>query len=136
MNKTNGTVVEHPEYGEVLQLNGDQRQAIKDFLVRVRFQLKPNKFPFWAQEKSNWFFWQTIYKIFSRTLSSFLLFKEAFKIFLIDFDFVKLFKFQVGIVSDDRCKVHGFWSLWFFSVRVFLRIFFTFKHCQKLNFYL
>ena len=48
MNKTNGTVVDHPEYGEVLQLNGDQRQAIKDFLVRV------------------------------------------------------------GIVTEDRCKVHGF----------------------------
>jgi translation initiation factor 1 (eIF-1/SUI1) len=33
MNKTNGTVVPHVEYGEVIQLNGDQRQNIKDFLV-------------------------------------------------------------------------------------------------------
>ncbi|CAJ0596123.1 hypothetical protein V3C99_006191 [Haemonchus contortus] len=31
----NGTIVEHPEYGEVMQLSGDQRQQIKDFLVNV-----------------------------------------------------------------------------------------------------
>ncbi|XP_029637913.1 eukaryotic translation initiation factor 1 isoform X4 [Octopus sinensis] len=28
----NGTVVDHPEYGEVIQLQGDQRINIKDFL--------------------------------------------------------------------------------------------------------
>jgi len=28
----NGTVVEHPEYGDVIQLQGDQRQAIRQFL--------------------------------------------------------------------------------------------------------
>ncbi|XP_021351221.1 eukaryotic translation initiation factor 1-like [Mizuhopecten yessoensis] len=28
----NGTVVEHPEYGEVIQMQGDQRNHIKDFL--------------------------------------------------------------------------------------------------------
>ncbi|VDI15278.1 eukaryotic translation initiation factor 1-like [Mytilus californianus] len=28
----NGTVVEHPEYGEVIQLQGDQRTHIRDFL--------------------------------------------------------------------------------------------------------
>uniref|UniRef100_A0A8W8KWL5 SUI1 domain-containing protein n=2 Tax=Magallana gigas TaxID=29159 RepID=A0A8W8KWL5_MAGGI len=28
----NGTVVEHPEYGEVIQLQGDQRNRIRDFL--------------------------------------------------------------------------------------------------------
>ena len=31
----NGTVVEHPEYGEVLQLQGDQRQHICDWMVKV-----------------------------------------------------------------------------------------------------
>eukprot|EP00745_Piridium_sociabile_P019044 TRINITY_DN28787_c0_g1_i1.p1 TRINITY_DN28787_c0_g1~~TRINITY_DN28787_c0_g1_i1.p1 ORF type:complete len:113 (-),score=26.67 TRINITY_DN28787_c0_g1_i1:601-939(-) len=31
----NGTVVEHPEYGEVIQLQGDKRDAMKVFLVRV-----------------------------------------------------------------------------------------------------
>ena len=30
----NGTVVEHPEYGEVIQLQGDQRNAICDFLMK------------------------------------------------------------------------------------------------------
>ena len=29
----NGTVVEHPEYGEVLQLQGDQREHICQFLT-------------------------------------------------------------------------------------------------------
>lgn len=31
----NGTIVEHPEYGEVIQLTGDQRQNIKDFLCNI-----------------------------------------------------------------------------------------------------
>jgi len=31
----NGTVVEHPEYGEVIQLQGDQRQNISNFLKRT-----------------------------------------------------------------------------------------------------
>ncbi|OQR75612.1 protein translation factor SUI1isoform 1-like [Tropilaelaps mercedesae] len=31
----NGTVVEHPEYGEVLQLQGDQRNNICQFLTKV-----------------------------------------------------------------------------------------------------
>merc|ERR1711893_241282 len=31
----NGTVVEHPEYGEVIQLQGDQRQKISQFLQRT-----------------------------------------------------------------------------------------------------
>ena len=31
----NGTVVEHPEYGEVIQLQGDQRTHIRDFLKIV-----------------------------------------------------------------------------------------------------
>jgi len=31
----NGTVVEHPEYGEVIQLQGDQRQNISKFLKQV-----------------------------------------------------------------------------------------------------
>lgn len=31
----NGTVVEHPEYGEVIQLQGDKRDATKNFLVEV-----------------------------------------------------------------------------------------------------
>lgn len=30
----NGTVVQHPEYGEVAQLQGDQRNNICSFLVR------------------------------------------------------------------------------------------------------
>jgi len=31
----NGTIVEHPEYGEVIQLTGDQRQHAKDLLCKV-----------------------------------------------------------------------------------------------------
>ncbi|GFO26747.1 protein translation factor sui1 homolog [Plakobranchus ocellatus] len=31
----NGTVVEHPEYGEVIQLQGDQRENIRGFLIKV-----------------------------------------------------------------------------------------------------
>ncbi|CAD5119645.1 DgyrCDS8239 [Dimorphilus gyrociliatus] len=31
----NGTVVEHPEYGEVIQFQGDQRQNINDFLIKI-----------------------------------------------------------------------------------------------------
>ncbi|XP_075436294.1 eukaryotic translation initiation factor 1-like [Ascaphus truei] len=31
----NGTVVEHPEYGEVIQLQGDQRKNACQFLVEV-----------------------------------------------------------------------------------------------------
>jgi translation initiation factor 1 len=31
----NGTVVDHPEYGEVIQLQGDQRKVISDFLVKI-----------------------------------------------------------------------------------------------------
>lgn len=32
----NGTVVEHPEYGEVIQLQGDQRESIKALLIRTK----------------------------------------------------------------------------------------------------
>ena len=32
----NGTVIEHPEYGEVIQLQGDQRKNICTFLMEVR----------------------------------------------------------------------------------------------------
>jgi len=31
----NGTVVEHPEYGEVIQLQGDQRNNICQFLSKI-----------------------------------------------------------------------------------------------------
>ncbi|CAD6190122.1 unnamed protein product [Caenorhabditis auriculariae] len=31
----NGTIVEHPEFGEVIQLTGDQRDKVKDFLIKV-----------------------------------------------------------------------------------------------------
>jgi len=31
----NGTVVEHPEYGEVMQLQGDQRNNICQFLTKI-----------------------------------------------------------------------------------------------------
>lgn len=31
----NGTIVEHPEYGEIIQLQGDQRTKIGDFLKKV-----------------------------------------------------------------------------------------------------
>jgi len=30
----NGTVVEHPEYGEVIQVTGDQRNNVKEFLIK------------------------------------------------------------------------------------------------------
>lgn len=31
----NGTVIEHPEYGEVIQLQGDQRKNICHFIMEV-----------------------------------------------------------------------------------------------------
>lgn len=31
----NGTVVDHPEYGEVIQFQGDQRNNISEFLTKV-----------------------------------------------------------------------------------------------------
>ena len=31
----NGTGIEHPEYGEVIQLQGDQRKNICQFLVEI-----------------------------------------------------------------------------------------------------
>uniref|UniRef100_A0A4W5KK46 Eukaryotic translation initiation factor 1 n=1 Tax=Hucho hucho TaxID=62062 RepID=A0A4W5KK46_9TELE len=31
----NGTVIEHPEYGEVIQLQGDQRKNICTFLIEI-----------------------------------------------------------------------------------------------------
>lgn len=44
----NGTVVEHPEYGEVLQLQGDQRQNICALLTKFKLvkaeQLKVHGF--------------------------------------------------------------------------------------------
>jgi translation initiation factor 1 len=44
----NGTVVEHPEYGEVIQLQGDQRNNICQFLTKVQIakpeQLKVHGF--------------------------------------------------------------------------------------------
>uniref|UniRef100_A0A194AJY7 Putative eukaryotic translation initiation factor 1-like protein n=1 Tax=Pinctada fucata TaxID=50426 RepID=A0A194AJY7_PINFU len=44
----NGTVVEHPEYGEVIQLQGDQRNHIKSFLLMINLaredQLKVHGF--------------------------------------------------------------------------------------------
>ncbi|CAI8018748.1 Eukaryotic translation initiation factor eIF1 [Geodia barretti] len=36
----NGTVVQHPEYGEVIQLTGDQRNHIYEFLLQVGFCTK------------------------------------------------------------------------------------------------
>ncbi|XP_003388184.1 PREDICTED: eukaryotic translation initiation factor 1-like [Amphimedon queenslandica] len=38
----NGTVVDHPEYGEVIQLQGDQRNNICEFLVKVGLVSKAN----------------------------------------------------------------------------------------------
>ena len=32
----NGTVIDHPEYGEVVQLQGDQRGNIAEFLTRIK----------------------------------------------------------------------------------------------------
>jgi translation initiation factor 1 len=44
----NGTVVEHPEYGEVIQLQGDQRTNAKEFLLSINLvkgeQLKVHGF--------------------------------------------------------------------------------------------
>lgn len=36
----NGTVVDHPEYGEVIQLQGDQRKNICEFLIRIELAKK------------------------------------------------------------------------------------------------
>lgn len=38
----NGTVVEHPEYGEIVQLQGDQRNHIKEFLKKVGIAKESN----------------------------------------------------------------------------------------------
>ena len=47
----NGTVVEHPEYGEVIQLQGDQRQNISKFIKQVGLaredQIKVYTLSFW-----------------------------------------------------------------------------------------
>ncbi|XP_028268211.1 eukaryotic translation initiation factor 1 [Parambassis ranga] len=44
----NGTVIEHPEYGEVIQLQGDQRKNIRQFLMDIELateeQLKVHGF--------------------------------------------------------------------------------------------
>ncbi|XP_016093621.1 eukaryotic translation initiation factor 1-like [Sinocyclocheilus grahami] len=44
----NGTVIEHPEYGEVIQLQGDQRKNICQFLMEINIvkeeQLKVHGF--------------------------------------------------------------------------------------------
>ncbi|KAF5927767.1 hypothetical protein HPG69_000673 [Diceros bicornis minor] len=32
---SNGTIIEHPEYGEVIQLQGDQHKNICQFLVEI-----------------------------------------------------------------------------------------------------
>ena len=32
----NGTVVEHKEYGEVMQFQGDQREHIRSFLLKIQ----------------------------------------------------------------------------------------------------
>lgn len=36
----NGTVVTHPEYGQVIQFQGDQRERVRDFLVNMGFSNK------------------------------------------------------------------------------------------------
>jgi len=36
----NGTVIEHPEHGEVIQLQGDQRNNIQQFLLDVQLAKK------------------------------------------------------------------------------------------------
>ena len=50
----NGTVVDHPEYGEVIQLQGDQRNSIKSFLLKMKLakedQLKV-LFIYWKTRK-------------------------------------------------------------------------------------
>jgi len=38
----NGTVVEHPEYGEVIQLQGDQRTNISDLLKKYNLAKEDN----------------------------------------------------------------------------------------------
>ena len=44
----NGTVIEHPEYGEVIQLQGDQHKNICQFLIEIGLtkddQLKGHEF--------------------------------------------------------------------------------------------
>ncbi|MBZ3877453.1 Eukaryotic translation initiation factor 1 [Sciurus carolinensis] len=61
----NGTVIEHPEYGEVIQLQGDQRKNICQFLVEVssgmscfhlclflrRYQILPSLFGFYSRHR-------------------------------------------------------------------------------------
>lgn len=36
----NGCLVEHKEYGEVIQLQGDQREAVCEFLTRAKLATK------------------------------------------------------------------------------------------------
>lgn len=64
----NGTIVEHSQYGEVMQLTGDQRQQIKEFVCKV-----------FLSPLFRWYIWVFMY-----------------------------FLFQVGIVKEENCKIHGF----------------------------
>ncbi|XP_058040196.1 eukaryotic translation initiation factor 1b isoform X1 [Ahaetulla prasina] len=43
----NGTVIEHPEYGEVIQLQGDQRKNICQFLLELTREIFMQ--PWWFQ---------------------------------------------------------------------------------------
>merc|ERR1712170_52882 len=38
----NGTVVEHKEYGEVMQFQGDQREHIRSFLLKIQLTNEDN----------------------------------------------------------------------------------------------
>ncbi|XP_062865292.1 eukaryotic translation initiation factor 1 isoform X1 [Trichomycterus rosablanca] len=50
----NGTVVEHPEYGEVIQLQGDQRKNICQFLTEVQQHDRTTIRPIRVEFRLNW----------------------------------------------------------------------------------
>ncbi|KAG8566424.1 hypothetical protein GDO81_013247 [Engystomops pustulosus] len=74
----NGTVVDHPEYGEVIQLQGDQRKNACQFLIEVSGHI--HKTPHGAG-------------VLDIGLYLYL---------------IPILSLQVGLAKDDQLKVHGF----------------------------
>uniref|UniRef100_A0A2K6EGK1 SUI1 domain-containing protein n=1 Tax=Propithecus coquereli TaxID=379532 RepID=A0A2K6EGK1_PROCO len=55
----NGTVIEHPEYGEVIQLQGDQRKNICQFLTASKKKKKEERKINLKNKKISWAWWCT-----------------------------------------------------------------------------
>lgn len=70
----NGTVIDHPEYGEVLQLQGDQRENICQFLTKTGLaksdQLKVHGFWVFRCLNKKFLILYTLYVCFTRVSSN------------------------------------------------------------------